>query len=297
MDNPSENTLELFNRRSSVREKAFYLLLKKALLLDASKDITSTACLKNSKVKALVKVKQNAVIAGLKEVKETLKPLKVKLLVKEYQQVRSGDNILVIEGNVKQILAKERFILNTLMILSGVATRAYMLSKKFGRRIAATRKLHPLLNIAEKRAIGHFLLSHRFTLSDSYLIKDNHLAALCKIEGLNKSEAITRAIKRALKRKKASRRHFLQIEVASLKEAVDAVNAGANAILVDNKRPKDVKRIVKSVRKIKPDSIIEASGNIKSRNILDYLRSGVDFVSMSEITLDAKPVDFSLEII
>ncbi|MBI4399394.1 carboxylating.nicotinate-nucleotide diphosphorylase, partial [Candidatus Micrarchaeota archaeon] len=159
--------------------------------------------------------------------------------------------------------------------------------------------VHPGLGESEKRAVSiGGGLTHRLNLSDGYLIKDNHVKSVEKELGISRYRALGIAIERVMKhRAGGNRKLFVEVEVWNLAEALLAARKDVNAILIDNRKPNEIKEIVTEVRKANSKVIIEASGGIKSKNIAKFLATGVDFVSMSELTLASKPVDISLELV
>jgi len=266
-----------------------------ALSLDAKKDITSQACIRNGKAKAFIIAQEKGVISGLSEALAVLSPLKTKVLVKEGQTVKKGSILIEIEGSILEILKRERTALNYLQILSGIATETNKLVKKHGKRIASLRKSHPLLSLSEKRAVeagGGF--SHRLSLSDGYLIKNNHISAIAKEKNCkSRAHAVEIAIQRALSAR-GNKRAFVEVEVESVPEAKSAAKTSVDAILIDNQTIANAKKTVSAVRSVNKKVIIEASGGITPKNISSYLKTGCDFVSMSHLALKSRPLNLHL---
>ena len=177
-----------------------------------SGDITSNLIKNNIKKKAKLIANQNGIIAGLKFAIQTFKiidkKIKIQFKKKEGSEIRKGDLIAVIEGNVKNILIGERVELNFLSHISGIATKTNQFVKKAGKKckICCTRKTNPSFRVIQKYAVklgGG--INHRFNLSDEYLIKDNHIA----------SADIKNLISSAIKNKKGRK---ITVEVDNLNQ-------------------------------------------------------------------------------
>jgi nicotinate-nucleotide pyrophosphorylase (carboxylating) len=280
-------------------------------------DITTRAVVKNNKKieNAIIIAKDDGVLCGLQEAKAILEEggLQFMATKMEGDLLKKKDIIATVRGNIGEILKRERTTLNYLQILSGIATATYKLARIHPKKVASLRKTHPGLCFSEKRAVkvgGGF--THRLGLYDGFLIKDNHLATIAKelfgddpITEEKKVMTIIEALKRA-KRYRANHRLtdlFIEIEIESIKQAIAAAkfykNEGVpDMILLDNMKTQEVARCVKAIKKEAGEGVlIEASGGITAQNINDYVRSGVDIVSTSEITLSAKPLDISMKII
>ncbi|MBO3767777.1 MAG: carboxylating nicotinate-nucleotide diphosphorylase [Candidatus Brockarchaeota archaeon] len=258
-------------------------------------DVTSELIEEEVKCRAAIIAKQNFVLAGLEECMQFLKlvGINVKQLKKDGDDVKEGEKIAILEGNARDILGIERLILNIIAHASGVATATNNLVKLCRKinpkiRIAATRKTLPGLRYLEKKAVklggGD---THRMSLSDMILIKDNHI----RIIG-----GVREAIKRA--KEKASSFVKVEIEVSSLDEAIEAVKEGADIIMLDNFTIEEIKETVNKLKelKLREKVLIEVSGRINEENILDYANCDVDVISSGAITHSAKAVDVSLEV-
>ena len=193
----------------------------------------------------------------------------------------------LLTGPLSPILKAERTALNFLQRMSGIATltRQYVeKAEPFKARILDTRKTCPGLRWADKYAVrtgGGF--NHRFGLFDGILIKDNHIAA---------AGSITNAIKFAGKH--APHTLKIEVEVEDLAGVEEALQAGADTILLDNMRPGQMK---KAVQLADGKAVIEASGNISLKTVVDVAKTGVDLISVGAITHSARAADFSLEIV
>jgi len=197
-----------------------------------------------------------------------------------------------LSGNAAAILSAERVALNFLQRMSGIATltrRFVQRVEGLGARIADTRKTTPGLRILEKQAVrAGGGVNHRMGLYDGILIKENHLA-------LAGERAIERAIE--LARRQAHHLVKVEIEVDSADAAEAAARAGADAILLDNMVPAEMREAVNHIRNVSERIIIEASGSVSLDNVREVAETGVDVISVGKLTHSAPAVDISLEII
>lgn len=247
------------------------------------------------RVRAYIYAKSRGVAACLGEVSKILESLglSARPLVPEGSRVEGGERIMELVGEARKILAVERTVLNLLSHCFGVAWATARLVEEAKRanpgvRVAATRKTLPGLRYFEKRAVmaagGD---THRLSLSDTILIKDNHL----KIVG-----SVGEAVRLARERASFTRR--IEVEASTVEEAVEAAEAGADIVMLDNFSPEDVGRAVRALeeRGLRGRVIVEASGGINPDNVAEYAGQGVDVVSSGWITHSAKAVDLSLEV-
>jgi nicotinate-nucleotide pyrophosphorylase (carboxylating) len=260
-------------------------------------DLTTNVLIPESVViKAHVVTKQDCIVACIDDVVYFLKKLglQVKKLVEDGVEVKKGTALLEITGSARTILGVERLILNVLMHCSGIATEvrrlANLIKEVNGKvRIAATRKTLPGLRYFEKKAVfvgcGD---THRLSLSDAILIKDNHVKIIGGVE-----EAVKAA------KSRASFVHKIEVEVSTIEEAIKAAQSGADVIMLDNMRPEEVARVVEELKKkgLRDRVLIEVSGGITSENILEYAKLDIDVISCSYITMSSKAVDMSLEVV
>jgi len=214
--------------------------------------------------------------------------LRVEVRIQDGAKVRKGDVVAIIQGRVASILKAERVALNFLTRLSGIASetaRYVEATKGLKARITDTRKTTPGIRLLEKYAVrvggGR---SHRQHLGDGILIKDNHLAALRSL-GLGLKEAIERA--------RQSSTLKIEVEVESIDGARQALEAGADIIMLDNMAIEDMRQVVEIAR---GGALIEASGGITLDNVRSVAESGVDLISVGAITHSAKALDLSLEL-
>lgn len=205
-------------------------------------------------------------------------------------RVHKGQVIAVIRHNARVLLSCERVILNLMQHLSGIATltRQYVDAIQGTKaRVLDTRKTVPGLRALEKYAVlcgGG--TNHRLDLSSGILIKNNHISL-----GGGLRTALTNALE---KRKPGNR---VQIEVRSQKELEEAIECGAEAILLDNMTPAQVQTSVERIRKEDRWIPIEASGGIVLDNIRAYAEAGTDFISVGALTHSAKAADISMSIV
>ncbi len=253
----------------------------------SGKDVTSSL-INSSNCKAIIKTNSSGIIAGLEEVSFLFKSRKVrvKLFVKDGDKIKRGQKIMELNGVNKYILVIERTALNVLGRMSGVATNAFNLQKKSLVPISATRKTLPGFNEFDKKAcVIAGVLPHRKNLNEMVLLKENHLVFF---------NTVQEAIKKAKKTFKGKKK--IEVEVTSLKQALGAVKAKPNIIMLDNFSIKKARRTIKELKKINPKTIIELSGGINLKNLHAYSLLKPSFISLGEITKNAKQLDFSLKI-
>lgn len=211
-------------------------------------------------------------------------------LTKDGMRIRRGKAVMRIAGNAKDILKAERTALNLIMRMSGIATETSKLVSLAGKvKILATRKTAPGLRYFDKKAVvtggGG---AHRMRLDDMILIKDNHLS----IAGTPR-DCIERA------RSFAGNSIKIECEAKTTSEAIDAVSAGANIVMLDNFSPSGADKTIRTLSRmgLRKKCKIEISGGVNERNIRKYVKCGPDFISLGYITHSPRAVDFSLEII
>jgi nicotinate-nucleotide pyrophosphorylase (carboxylating) len=244
--------------------------------------------------KGLVIAKSRGIVAGIEIARQVFlqvdSNLKMTALIKDGSEVKPEDTIAIIEGLISSILKAERVALNFLQRLSGIAseTNRYVQAVEgLPVYIMDTRKTTPGLRILEKYAVrlggGH---NHRMHLADGILIKDNHISALQR-QGLNIKEIIARA------RQKATTEMKIEVEVKTPEEAVQAAEAGADIILLDNM---NIEQTRQALELVKGRALIEASGGITLENVHSVAETGVDRISIGALTHSAKALDISLEL-
>ncbi len=274
-------------------------------------DVTSNTLSLTGKGKAQIVSKQEGVIAGIEELTFLLKKntsLRFVSLVSDGAPVSKNKIVAEVSGDNTEILAFERAILNIIGRMSGVATETATLIASLKHvptapEIAAIRKT-PLMMIDKKAVAVGGGLTHRLNLSDSILIKDNHLAMLQETLHLGSLEQATEeAVLKCMHSQKA----YFEIEVDTITEA-DAVistftkeNAKQNqpkmmALLLDNFQPEQAKKFVDSLRMLPvyEHILVEASGEINKTNLSLWATTGVDVVSMGALTHSPKVFNFSM---
>jgi len=251
-----------------------------------SGDITSNLLKNNNKKKIKIITNQNGIIGGLEFAKQTFKLIdkKIKFNIKkrEGSNIKKGNIVATIDGNIRNILTGERVALNFISHISGIATKTNNFVKKAGKKtkICCTRKTIPNLRVIQKYAVklgGG--INHRFNLSDEYLIKDNHIA----------SSNIINLVSLSIKNKKGKK---ITVEVDDLNQLKKIIGLKFNTVLFDNMNIKNLKLGIKLVgKKYKT----EASGNINLKNIKKVVATGVDRISIGSITHSATALDLKLE--
>ena len=241
-----------------------------------------------------ITVKEEGILAGAgvaKQVFHRVDPeLKVEFLLKDGARVKSGTKVARVSGNIASILKAERVALNFLQRLSGIAsdTNRYVERVEGSPvRIMDTRKTTPGLRLLEKYAVtvggGK---NHRMNLGDGILIKDNHLATL-RSQGLNIREIVAKA------RQNAPHRLPVEIEVRTASEALEAVEAGVDIIMLDNMNLEEMRKAVESIH---GRALIEASGGITLDNVRAVAETGVNSISIGALTHSARALDINLEL-
>lgn len=266
-------------------------LIQSALKEDiGSGDITTSAVLSGREVgNARVVAKEDMVVAGIGVFKEAFlfSEEKVDFIdsVKDGDNVKDGDLLTQMSGNLGNILTAERVALNFLQRMCGIATltRRYVDEiRGTGAKILDTRKTTPGLRVLEKYAVmigGGF--NHRFGLYDGILIKDNHIYAAGGI--IAAIEMVNKDVPHNLK---------IEIEVKNLGEVEEALSAGVDVIMLDNMEVGEMK---KAVSLIKGRALVEASGNVSLKNVKKIAETGVDFISVGALTHSAPSSDISLK--
>jgi nicotinate-nucleotide pyrophosphorylase (carboxylating) len=271
-------------------------LIRQAIAEDFSQgDVTTEALIpETSQSKASVMAKARGIIAGTEIAKQVFlkvdPKLEVDILIKDGAEVKPGDVIARIEGKTSSMLKAERVALNFLQRLSGIAseTARYVQSVKgLPVYIMDTRKTTPGLRMLEKYAVrvggGK---NHRMHLADGILIKDNHIAVLRR-RGLSIKEIVAKA------RHKASPELKIEVEVKTPEEAIQAAEAGADIVMLDNMNLEDMQR---AVLLVKSRALIEASGGITLESVRAVAETGVDLISIGALTHSPKALDISLEL-
>ena len=279
-------------------------VIENALLEDrATRDATSYACIDPSqRASATIVAQQDAILSGIGAIARIL-DVYAELdgaVTSHYEvtthpeifdgiRLRPGQSIAVIRHNARVILSCERVILNLMQRLSGIAT----LTRKFVDQVSGTkakildtRKTIPGLRALDKYAVrcggGQ---NHRLDLSDGILIKNNHIG-------------LAGGIRQVLERAHRNRRgeQMIEIEVRNLEELEQALQHGAEAILLDHMSVQDVKRSVERCARSNPAIPLEASGEITLENVRAYAETGVNFISVGVLTHSASAADMNMRV-
>ena len=254
-------------------------------------DVTTESILPESrKGKGIIVAKQELILAGTavaRRVFAAVDPaLECLLRFKDGQQVKNGEVILEVRGDLLAQLKAERVALNFLQRLSGIATltRQYVDTLGSARvRLVDTRKTTPGWRTLEKDAVragGGF--NHRFSLYDGILIKDNHIAVAGSVE-----MAVT------LVRSRVSHLMKIEVEVSTMDQVGQALAAGADVIMLDNM---DTRSMAEAVARINGRAVVEASGNVSLDTLKEIAATGVDVISCGALTHQARSVDLSMRI-
>ena len=282
----------MFLPRKILEEK-----LRKMLAEDVGQGDITTALIvpEDSMAEAEVIAKELGVVAGIEEGRILLESLglKVEALASDGEKIKEKQVLIKISGDTRTILSVERTLLNILSRMSGIATTTKKLKEKLQKtglktKVACTRKTAPGLLYFDKKAVliggGD---THRLHLDDMILIKDNHI----KVAG-----GIEEAVKKV--RERASFSKKIEVEVARIEDVLAAAKAGVDIIMMDNFSPKQIEKAIKLLKKagFLGKILLEASGGIKTENIIEFASTGVDIVSLGEITDSTTTLDISLEI-
>jgi len=243
---------------------------------------------------AYIESKAEGILAGSEVAEKVLlevdPSLEIKLHIKDGSKIKPGDILATIFGRVTSILKAERTALNFMQRLSGIASEtALYIEKTRGSKatIVDTRKTTPGLRALEKYAVrmggGQ---NHRLHLGDAVLIKDTHLAALRKL-GMSFKDIIVEA------KENTPAGLTIEVEVDTPEEALEAAQAGADMILLDNMCPEEMQKVVCS---LPPGVRTEASGGITIDNVGAAAAAGVDIISIGALTHSPKALDLSLEL-
>ena len=255
-----------------------------------SEDITTNSVMREYQLGEVELIcKQDGVIAGLDVFKRTFELLDSKTEVtftkKDGDTVKNGDKIGVVRGDIRVLLSGERTALNYLQRMSGIATYTRSITdllKGSKTKLLDTRKTTPNMRVFEKYAVkvgGGY--NHRYNLSDGILLKDNHIGAAGGVK-----EAVQMAKEYAPFVRK------IEIEVENLDMLKEALDAGADIIMLDNMSVEDMKEAVKLVS---GKAETECSGNVTKENVERLVDIGVDYISSGALTHSSPILDLSLK--
>ncbi len=258
-------------------------------------DITTQACVSDD-VSAIGKflAKENMVVCGIAVAEAVFFHLdeespEIEAFANEGDEVEAGTIFATLKGYADVLLTGERVALNLMQRMSGVATltRAYVKAVEgTNAQIVDTRKTTPGLRMLEKYAVtiggGK---NHRFGLDDGVLIKDNHIALA---GGIN--EAVV------LAKQKVGHLHKVEVEISNWAQLREALEAGADIVLLDNQTPEEAAKLVQMARQINPAVLLEASGGMDLDRVRLFAEAGVDLISVGRLTHSARAVDISFKI-
>ncbi len=242
------------------------------------------------KLTAKLDTRVDGILCGTKVFERVFKLLSddvdVKFYFKDGDRIKAGDLIATLTGSASAILKGERTALNYIQRMSGIATETRKYQDAIGEnkaRISDTRKTTPNFRVFEKYSVfvGGACI-HRFNLADCAMIKDNHI----KLAG-----SLTLAVEKI--RKNISHTHKIEVECDTLEQVVEAVDCGADIIMLDNM---SCERMAEAVKLINGRAIVEASGNVNLSTVADIAKTGVDIISSSAIVAKAPTLDLGLDI-
>lgn len=256
-------------------------------------DITSNNTIPRSfEAKAeIVCNSHSAIVCGLEEasILFDMCGCESQILVSDGTKVKKGKVVMRVSGDARSILKAERTALNLMMRMSGIGTETWRLSELAGDvAILATRKTAPGLRYFDKKAV---ILggggTHRMRLDEMVLVKDNHLELAGDLE---------KCVRLAKKNVGSSIK--VECEARNKEEALAAISAGSDIVMLDNFTPKQAQDTIRQITKIglRRRVKIELSGGINKKNIKHYVRAKPDFISLGYITHSIKAIDFSLEV-
>lgn len=279
MNNPITNTLNA--------DQLILLALREDI---TSEDVSTNAVMREKTLgKVQLICKQDGVICGLYVFERTFKLLdddtQFRFFFKDGDTVKKGDLVAEIIGDIRVLLSGERVALNYLQRMSGIATYTRRIANLLVGskcKLLDTRKTTPNMRIFEKYAVkvggGN---NHRYNLSDGVMLKDNHIGA---------AGSIKKAVEMA--REYAPFVRKIEVEVENLDMCKQALDAGADIIMLDNMSLEDMK---KAVEMIDGRAQTECSGNVTAENVANLIKAGVDFISSGALTHSAPILDLSLK--
>lgn len=255
-----------------------------------SEDISTNSVMRHYQLGEVELIcKQDGVIAGLEVFKRVFELLdadtKVEFSVKDGERVKNGQKLGVVRGDIRVLLSGERTALNFLQRMSGIATYTRTIADMLegtNTKLLDTRKTTPGMRIFEKYAVkvgGGY--NHRFNLSDGILLKDNHIGAA---GGVNQAVAMAKEYAPFVRK--------IEIEVESLEMLKEALEAGADIIMLDNMSVEDM---VKAVELCAGKAETECSGNVTKENVAKLTRIGVNYISSGALTHSSPILDLSLK--
>lgn len=266
-------------------------LIMEALKEDiSSEDVTTNSVMKEAVTGQVELIcKQDGIVAGLEVFGRVFELLdantKIDYYCKDGDEVKKGQLMALLTGDIRTLLSGERVALNYLQRMSGIATYTHTVAGLLSgsrMKLLDTRKTTPNMRIFEKYAVrvgGGF--NHRYNLSDGVLLKDNHIGA---------AGSVAKAVQMAKEYAPFVRK--IEVEVENLDMVKEAVEAGADIIMLDNMSPEEMKEAVKLIG---GRAETECSGNVTKENISRVISTGVDYISSGALTHSAPILDISLK--
>ena len=258
-----------------------------------SGDITAQLIPASQQARARIITRERAIIAGIAWVNEVFRQVdptvQVVWRVREGEWVRPDQVLFELRGPARSLLTGERCALNFLQTLSGTATRCRHYADRVagtGVKLLDTRKTIPGLRIAQKYAVAvGGCYNHRIGLYDAFLIKENHIMA---------AGGIAAAVQQA---HQIAPGKPVEVEVETVAQLDEAIDAGADIVMLDNFSPTAMTAAVAHSRQRNPQVKLEASGGITNDTLLPYAHTGVDYISIGALTKDCKAIDLSMRLI
>ena len=257
-------------------------------------DVTSNALIDKDDVSVgQIFSKEDGILAGIDIAREIFESRDITVIfnLNDGTELSKGDLLIHVVGNTRDILLLERTVLNLLMRMSGVATAAnhYVnLVKDYDVIVAGTRKTAPAIAKFDKYALAvGGADTHRFSLDDMVLIKDNHIIAVgTPLDALKKAQNNVSFSKK------------IEIEVETLEDAIQCVENKADIVMLDNMDPSEVKEVLNQLNKlgIRNNSLIEVSGGINHETICEFAEAGVDIISSGALTHSTRSLNFGLDL-
>ncbi|MFD1957203.1 carboxylating nicotinate-nucleotide diphosphorylase [Paenibacillus thailandensis] len=259
-----------------------------------SGDITTATTIPAGSIsRAVIHVKENGIVAGMPVAKLVFEVVDSSLVfeakVKDGDRVEKGTVLAVVEGSTHSLLTGERLALNLLQRMSGIATKTSLFVEALQglpTRLVDTRKTTPGHRLLEKYAVriggGS---NHRFGLYDAVMIKDNHIKGAGGIRAA--VEASRKAIPHTMK---------IEVETESLEQVEEAIQCGADIIMLDNMPAALMREAVSRIKKAAPHVIVEASGGVRLDTIHAIAETGVDVISVGQLTYSFDALDISLDL-
>ncbi|MGI8556682.1 MAG: carboxylating nicotinate-nucleotide diphosphorylase [Pyrinomonadaceae bacterium] len=238
--------------------------------------------------------KEDLIVCGLEVAEAVFAHLdpenpELEIIFDDGEEVEAGTVFAALKGYADVLLAGERVALNLMQRMSGIATLTSQFVKAIegtNAQIVDTRKTTPGLRMLEKYAVtvggGK---NHRLGLDDGVLIKDNHIAL---------AGGIKAAVRAA--QEKIGHLHKIEVEISNWAQLREAVEAGADIIMLDNQTPEEARKLVEMAHNLNPAILLEASGNMSLDTVRSYAEAGVDLISVGKITHSARAMDISFKI-